>query len=197
MGGYGSGRYFRYGAKNTRRVTQFQTVDIREYRKLHWYSLRPGEPTRLEMEYSTRGGGPPFIPVSAAIVWVPYHFGLRPFFECPGCGRRCCRLYLAERGACRECLGLTYPVQFETKLDQGFRRAWKARKKLVQPDGHSACGDPIPDWKRPKGMHWRTFNRLREEANQAAVELWNGPVGGGLLKQQEQILSRLLNRAGK
>ena len=197
MGGYGSGRYSRYWTKNTRRVSHFDSVDIREYRKLHRYSFRPGEPARLEMEYSRRGCGPPFVPVSAAIVWVPYRFGLRPFFECPGCGRRCCRLYLAERGACRECLGLSYPVQFETKLDQGFRRAWRARKKLVQPDGHSVCGDWIPDSRKPKGMHWATFNRLREEANQAADDLWNGPVGGGLLKQQEKILNRLLNRAGK
>ena len=160
MGGYGSGRFMRLGVKNSRRVTQFQAVDIRNYRKM--YRLQPYGLARVEMEYSLRGG-PPFIAVSAAIVWVPYPFGLRPFFECPRCGRRCCLLYLAEQGACRQCLGLSYPVQFETKLDQGFRRAWKARKRLVQPDGHSSCGDPIPDWKRPKGMHWRTFNRLRDD----------------------------------
>jgi len=190
MGGYGSGRYTRLGVKNSRRVNQFDAIDIRQYRKLHRHSIRPGETVRVEMEYSRRGG-PPFTPLSAAIVWVPYRFGLRPFFECPGCGRNCCLLYLAERGACRECLGLSYPVQFETKQNQGFRRAWKARKKLVQPDGRSACGDPIPDSRKPKGMHWATFERLRNEAHQAAVELWNGPVGQGLLKQQERDREKL------
>ncbi len=190
MGGYGSGRYMRLGVKNSRRVNQFDAVDIRQYRKLHWHSFRPGEPMRLEMEYSHRGG-PPFVVVSAAVVWVPYHFGLRPFFECPGCGRHCCRLYLAERGACRECLGLSYPVQFETKQNQGFRRAWKARKKLVQPDGNSSCGDWIPDSRKPKGMHWATFNRLRNEAHQKARELWEGPVGQGLLEQQERMRGKL------
>ena len=100
-------------------------------------------------------------------------------------------LYLGNRGACRQCLGLSYPVQFETKLNQGFRRAWKARKKLVQPDGRSGCGDPIPDWKKPKGMHWATFNRLREAANRAADELWGGPVGQGLLKGQERDMKKL------
>lgn len=188
MGGYGSGRYTRLGVKNSRRVTQFQTLDIRQLRKER--QLRPGEQARIEFEYSIRGG-PPFVAVSAAVVWVPYHFGLRPFFECPVCGRHCCRLYLAERAACRECLGLSYPVQFETKENQGFRRAWKARKKLVQPDGNSSCGDWIPDSRKPKGMHWATFNRLRNEAHQKARELWEGPVGQGLLEQQERMRGKL------
>ena len=79
MGGYGSGRYMRLGVKNSRRVTQFQTLDIRQLRKER--QLRPGEQARIEFEYSIRGG-PPFVAVSAVVVWVPYHFGLRPFFEC-------------------------------------------------------------------------------------------------------------------
>ena len=169
MGGYGSGRYMRLGVENSRRVTQFHALDIRHLRKER--RLQAGEPARVEFEYSLRRS-PSAIAVAAAIVWVPYPFGLRPFFTCPVCGQRCCLLYLAERCACRKCLRLSYPVQFETKLDQGFRRAWKARKKLVQPDGHSACGDFIFDSQRPKGMHWRTFNRLRDEAHQAAVNLW-------------------------
>jgi len=63
--------------------------------------------------------------------------------------------------------------------------------KLVQPDGHSGCGDWIPDWKKPKGMHWRTFERLRNEAHQAAVELWGGPVGKGILQQQAKDAEKL------
>lgn len=189
MGGWGSGEYMRFAVKNSRRVNQFDTVDIREYRKLHRYTFRPGEPVRVEFEYSLRGG-PVSVAVSAAVVWVPYRFGLRPFFECPGCGRRCCLLYLGKRGACRQCLGLSYPVQFETKQNQGFRRAWKSRMKLVQPDGRSGCGDPIPDSRKPKGMHWATFNRLRDNAEQAAVELWCGPAAG-ILEQQERIQRKL------
>ena len=187
MGGYGSGRYMRLGVKNSRHVNQFQTVDIRQVKKQH--GLTADRPGHVEFSYGLRGG-PASVAVSAAVVWVPYRFGLRPFFECPGCGRRCCLLYLGERCACRQCLGLSYPVQFETKQDQGFRRAWKARKKLVPPDGRSGCGDPIPDWKRPKGMHWQTFNRLRDNAEQAAVELWGGPIGQAIDKLQAQIEAR-------
>ena len=182
----GSGRYMRLAVKNYRRVNQFNTVDIRQYRK----RLQSGEPARAEFSYGLRRG-PAHIAVSAVVVWVPYRFGLRPFFECPSCGRRCCLLYLAERCACRRCLGLSYPVQFETKLDQGFRRAWKARKKLVQPDGNSGVGSWIPDNRKPKGMHWRTFNRLRDTAAQKAAELWGGPVGQGLLKRQERDRKKL------
>jgi hypothetical protein len=74
MGGWGSGEYMRLVVKNSRRVNQFDAIDIRQYRKLHRYSLRPGETVRVEFEYSLRGG-PPFIPLSAAIVWVPYRYG--------------------------------------------------------------------------------------------------------------------------
>ncbi len=187
MGGYGSGRQMRLVVKNSRRVNQFEAVDIRQVKKSH--GLTADRPGRVEFSYGLRGGA--FVAVSAAVVWVPYRFGLRPFFECPGCGRRCCLLYLGNRGACRQCLGLSYPVQFETKLDQGFRRAWKARKKLVQPDGNSGVGSWIPDSRKPKGMHWATFNRLRNEAHQKARELWEGPVGQGLLEQQERMRGKL------
>lgn len=187
MGGYGSGRYQRLAVKNYRRVNQFHTVDIRQVRTAH--RLTADKPARIEFTYRLKGN-PEVVAVSAAVVWVPYPYGLRPFFECPQCGRRCCLLYLAEQYACRQCLGLSYPVQFETKQNQGFRRAWRARLKLVQADGRSACGDPIPDSRKPKGMHWRTFNRLREKAHQAAVELWGGPAAG-ILKQQERIMKKL------
>lgn len=188
MGGYGSGRYVRRGVKNSRRVNQFHTVDIRKVRKAH--GLTADSPARVAFTYRLRGS-PAQRAASAAVVWVSYPFGLRPFFKCPVCGRNCCLLYLGERCACRQCLRLSYPVQFETKQNQGFRRAWKARKKLVQPDGRSACGDPIPDSRKPKGMHWATFNRLRDEAVQKAVALWDGPIGHGMLKRQERMLRRL------
>ena len=47
MGGWGSGEYMRLVVKNSRRVTQFDKVDIRQYRELHSLSLiHISEPTR-------------------------------------------------------------------------------------------------------------------------------------------------------
>lgn len=169
MGGYNSGRYMRLGVKNSKRVNHYRAVDIRQVRKQ--YGLGAGEPARFEFFYGINGG-PRSIRFSASIVWAAYHFGQRPFFACPRCHRRCCKLYLAEVCACRQCLGLTYPIQFETKVDQLYRRAWKARSRLSPPDGHSGPGDFIPSWKKPKGMHWKTFYRLRDAADQKAVPVY-------------------------
>lgn len=161
MGGYGSGRYMRLDVKNSRRVNQFQTLDIRPLRKERRFQV--GELVRIEFEYSIKGGTA-FIPVSALVVWTQYHYSLRPFFECPVCGRRCCLLYLAEQCACRRCLRLAYPVQLETKLDQGFRQAWKDRHRAKVSHRGDNLGSEIPDCHKPKGMHWQTFKRLREKA---------------------------------
>ena len=77
MGGYGSGRYVRRGVKNSRRVNQFHTVDIRQVRKAH--SLAADSPARVAFTYRLRGS-PAQRAASAAVVWVSYPFGLRPFF---------------------------------------------------------------------------------------------------------------------
>ena len=149
MGGWGSGEYMRLVVKNSRRVNQFDKVDIRQYRKLHNYWFRPGETARVEFEYSLRGGGPPFVPVSAAVVWVPYHFGLRPFFECPGCGRRCCVLYLGNRALVGNAWGC--PIRFnsrrnKTKVSDGRgkpERSWCNRTAIqVVAIGYPIAASP-------------------------------------------------------
>lgn len=164
------------GTKNSRRVNQYRTLDIRQYRSL----LVSGEPARIYFEHAHHRG-------TASVVWIPNHYGLRPFFECPVCGRRCCLLYQGERCACRQCLRLAYPVCFETKLDQGFRRAWKDRRKAapVAVTGDFLGGD-IPDWRKPRGMHWRTFYRLREHAALSAEAVF-----GRLIPIERAIRQRL------
>ena len=183
MGGYWSGRYMRLAVKNSRRVNQFSAVDIRQYRK----RLQSGEPARAEFRYQIKGD-PEVIDVSALVVWIPYRFGLRPFFECPVCGQRCCLLYLAEKCACRQCLRLAYPVQFETELDQGFRRAWKDRHRAKAAHRGDSLGSEIPDCHKPKGMHWQTFNRLREQAAVSAAAAF------GVLLPIQQKMHRQLDR---
>jgi hypothetical protein len=96
------------------------------------------------------------------ITWTACHFGgRRPWFVCPGlsdgqyCGRRVALLYcVGELFACRHCYGLTYASQREAVHLRGLGRAQKIRLRL----GGSPESEDFPD--KPKGMHWRTYERL-------------------------------------
>ena len=57
--------------------------------------------------------------------------------------------------ACRHCKGLAYASQRESDDDRAARRAERIRKRLGWIPGFLNG----PEGK-PKGMHWRTFNRL-------------------------------------
>lgn len=75
--------------------------------------------------------------------------GRRYWFGCPRCGRRVAILYLRNRGfACRHCNRIAYASQSEDALGRTWRKQSKAEAKL---------GD---GWRRPKGMHVATHERL-------------------------------------
>src|SRR5439155_24478148 len=65
--------------------------------------------------------------------------GLRAWFLCPGCGRRCGRLYLTEERAsdyrCRLCLGLAYHIQYRrglrAEIIRMFRK-WLAEERCAK-----------------------------------------------------------------
>ena len=95
--------------------------------------------------------------------------GVRPWFVCPVyrngryCGRRAAILYCAgELFACRRCYGLAYESQQQTALHRGLEQARKIRMRL---GGGVDLLEPFPA--RPKGMHRRTFERLRARAEAA------------------------------
>jgi hypothetical protein len=98
------------------------------------------------------------------ITWSTCHFGgLRPWFRCAVhsngryCGRRVAKLYAAgELFACRHCYGLAYESQQEPMHQRGLGRAQKIR---LQMGGSQNMFEPFPD--KPKGMHWRTYDRRR------------------------------------
>lgn len=80
-------------------------------------------------------------------------------FTCPSCGSPRQHLYLAQnRFICRACAGLTYKVRREREVDRAFRRWDKASVKLGGVSWEGWCG-----LKRPKGMHWRTYDTLCEQ----------------------------------
>ena len=92
---------------------------------------------------------------------TPCHYGgHRVWFHCPviGCGRRVAVLYGRHIFACRQCHRLVYRCQRESDDDQLARRIDKIRKRLEwEPGFLNGSGG------KPKGMHWRTFWRLRME----------------------------------
>jgi hypothetical protein len=95
--------------------------------------------------------------------------GVRPWFVCSVycdgrfCGRRTAILYGAgELFACRRCYGLSYASQQQTPRHRGLEQARKIRMRL---SGSPDLLDPFPA--RPKGMHRRTFERLRARGEAA------------------------------
>lgn len=176
MGGFGSGRKF--GANVT---DDYRQIDIRRWQRdgllfpgshINWQWLRNGEKIasivakveagylRLIYNYRAPGSedwGPLDYPVR--LQTTPCHYGgVRYWFTCPavGCGRRVAILYLGGKYfACRDCYQLAYQSQREDKGDRGHRGANKIRTKLGWP-----VGIANPPEGKPKGMHWRTYNRL-------------------------------------
>ena len=185
MGGAGSGSYYRWGSK--RPVAEdYCSLDINWLKRegflapghvsfLRW-SCRGQETGSIkliahedsvELDYRyTRGGESEDVHYTVWLTYTPCNYGgERPWFRCPNahCGRKVGKLYaVGKYFLCRHCYGLAYHSQ---NLNEADRLLWKAqaiRKRL----GASPCTwDPII-WK-PKGMHWKTFERLRQEALRA------------------------------
>lgn len=75
--------------------------------------------------------------------------GVRHWFECQGCGRRCAVVYLRGQSfECRSCKCVVYTSQSE----DFFGRLWRQQKKLEQKLNER--------WQRPKGMHKSTFDQI-------------------------------------
>jgi hypothetical protein len=121
---------------------------------------------------SRRWGGEygPFTTQRVPIAWTPCAFGgRRPWFRCEVysrgryCGRRVALLHSAGGPfACRHCLGLAYASQQEPVRERGIATARKIQMRLG--GGESVTG-AFPE--KPKGMHWRRYNRLRRRHTQA------------------------------
>ncbi len=92
-----------------------------------------------------------------------HYGGVRYWFSCPiaGCGRRVAKLYWGRiYFGCRHCYKLSYFSQRESKSDRTFRKVNKLRERLDWEAGY-LNGNGL----KPKGMHWKTYNRLEREHN--------------------------------
>jgi hypothetical protein len=89
--------------------------------------------------------------------------GHRKWFLCPRCQTRVAIIYgVGKYFLCRHCYGLTYESRQETKVYRLMRKARVMRGKLGASDNLI-----LPILRKPKGMHQKTFDRLRREADQA------------------------------
>jgi hypothetical protein len=96
--------------------------------------------------------------------------GKRYWFRCPrpSCGCRCSVLYReqntnARAFSCRICAGMRYATQVFGRSELTLHRVARKLVKLQFTPGERI--------KRPKGMHRRTFERLRREV-EPSVRLW-------------------------
>jgi hypothetical protein len=108
------------------------------------------------------------------ITWTTCHLGgRRPWFCCgvetdgQHCDRRVAVIYCTGGlFACRACHRLPYASQREQLRHRGLAKARKIRARV---GGSANMFEPFPD--RPKGMHRRTYLRLRQSHDAAAARL--------------------------
>jgi hypothetical protein len=186
MGGFGSGR--QRGKVTT---SDMLALDIRRLqrdgllmpgRAFVWQWTRNGdevasilirtEADRVILNYRSRSNGGEWQPMEYPVTleWTGLHFGgRRAWFLCParGCGRRVAILFGGPIFACRHCHNLAYQCQRETDADRALRRADAIRRRL----GWEA-GIANPAGGKPKGMHWRTFERLKSEHDAFVNASW-------------------------
>ena len=202
MGGPGSGNWCRFG-RDTADATN--RIDIRYLKKQG--SLTPGTigtlswscgdeasgsiryityADRIQLIYRSREHGGEWEDVDYPVYFdeTDCHYGgTRKWFLCPGlgCNRRVGVLYGAGKYfMCRHCHNLAYSSQNE---NAALRAARKSRK-IVEKLGGDPYSDFFPD--KPKGMHWRTYDRLIRQAefyenlSWQYVEQWLGNFRAGI-----------------
>jgi hypothetical protein len=140
-------------------------------RTLNWTWSRNGEQVasiamraqadRVTLTYESRsyGGEPKSMNYSVRLDRTGCNFGgQRVWWLCPavGCGRRVAVLYGGAVFACRHCHQLAYRTQREQPHDRAGSKADKLRDRLQWE-----AGILNGNGRKPKGMHWATFERLQ------------------------------------
>jgi len=181
LAGIGSGRFWHYDAKD--KVEDNRSIDVRRWQRdkllyagksFNWQWLCDGKLVaninvkvnegRVTLDYRIQRNGGDWESVSEPILLAttPCNYGgVRYWFRCHAidCGKRVAILYGAGKYfACRHCYQLAYESQREPDYDRQARRADKIGKRLEWEPGILNG-----DGGKPKGMHWRTFERLTQE----------------------------------
>jgi hypothetical protein len=163
VGGYGSGGW--NAGTGKRCVESLPHVTVRQV--LHDAPLNTAF-----VDLAVRLGG------YACRVWLDWtacnYGGARPWFTCPACGRRAGALYWQNRAtaplrlSCRLCARLAYQSQRADAVDRATKRVERLERKLHRMDvrGREMLV-------KPKGMHWRTFERISARIDVAADAQWH------------------------
>ncbi len=179
MGGFGSGRQ---GGKRTNDMLALDVRSINRAGRLtpgSWFTWQwtyNGEKTAsiqlwvetdsVVLDYRNRSAhhnGGEWEPMKYAVLldWTPCTLGgQRVWWRCPAvvCGRRVAVLFGGRIFACRKCHALAYRSQRKAGDARSTRRADTIRRRLGWEAGIlNGNGD------KPKGMHWRTFERLQRD----------------------------------
>lgn len=193
MGGSGSGNHWQIGRVT---VESCKRIDVNRWNRDGL--LKPGmrfsprwtyggEPSGeinvrtesgvviLSFRHRQNGGEWESVEQRVPLQWTPCHFGgQRPWFTCSVyrngvyCGRRVAKLYAAGKYfACRRCYNLAYASQSEDRSSRSMRNAQKIRERL---GGGASMMEPFPD--KPKGMHWKTYERLQDDAERYEAMGW-------------------------
>ncbi len=180
MVGMGSGSWLRYSSKST--VDTQHAVDIRYLKKHdllrtgHYGSLSwscRGKPTgsiqyRIEKSgitliYKARLNAEEWKAIKQFVPfdYTPCHYGgKRTWLLCPTCNKRVICIYGAGTYfSCRHCYNLNFQSQHEDHHDRQMSKTHGIRKKL---GGEPGLSNPFPN--KPKGMHWKTYLRLYQQA---------------------------------
>ena len=193
MGGSGSGRWFRHGAK--RIVETSNVIDIRHlhrdgllepgnFLRLVW--SRRGQPVghisvhvehhRIRLMYRLEKGedGWQAFDQTVNITRTPCHYGgSRPWFFCPACYRRVAVICgVGTYFLCRHCHNLAYQSQNSDKADRLIEKTRKIRRRLGADE---RLGEPVVF--KPKNMHQKTFDRLRHKVRRTEGQFWSIMAG--------------------
>jgi len=176
MGGFGSGAWTRYGTRQT--LDSLKRIEITFLKKIGALNLpksgtlswtRNGEdngfisyrshPAHIELNFNFRRGDiEEWQTVNQHINFdtTPCNYGgVRHWFLCPNCSRRVGVLCGADKlFLCRHCYKAPYASQNESGLDRLNSKKDKIAKRIFE-DYHNGRG-----WRKKKGMHQRTFDRL-------------------------------------
>lgn len=195
MGGIGSGNMWRSGNRDTcESYTHIELPFLRKrgmlqpgyYGTLSW--KRGGQPSgnirfpmhkdAMELIYKFRvQGANEWQDVNEAVsfAYTQQHIGgRRRWFVCLSCGCKCSVLHGGTHYRCRKCWNLAYQSQHGSPFQRALSQAQNFRRRF----GGSPCtDDPLPD--KPKGMHWRTYERhvergevLNQRSDRAVIAMF-------------------------